>query len=450
MIGLLPENWRIMTDISGFDIITDEEFEFALSNIIGNTAKNNTYKLALARFLLEYSHYNDKTHVDFPVIARYFLKYYWNQVCKLEMQHSINADQKPLIVKIIEKEFVKKYYAQTFDEICEKEPARIQRCVDEITKSCFHHVVWRFQRIKVDSPTEVKLFFDYKIKKTNNHNSKYVDLEYGLDLNPQAIKFLRQYNKIYLKITILEWARFLQRVNVKIPKTFSRTEDKIRARGIITKYKHLLDPFFNKCFYCKKQLSDGKNTHVEHALPFENVEQDDIWDLKLVCNTCNMEKIMVNEKSLALQDSKIKSSHNDDFKDTHIGNTVHSLNPNNQTVHDVLREPKKGRQPDHKDTPTDKRICNGLCKKFKVTKPTGRGRYAQGQGRCQRCDVWLDHNHVHLKDGSSAKPGSSGWFCNCCNYRVRQKPRNKKYKEKLREHKSKNHAITEDNRFSLL
>ena len=49
--------------------------------------------------------------------------------------------------------------------------------------------------------------------------------------------------------------------------------------------------------------------------------------------------------------------------------------------------------------------------------------------RCQTCDVWLDYHGCHLKDQSPATPDRNiGWFCNCCNYRVRRRPRNKKYK----------------------
>lgn len=80
-------------------------------------------------------------------------------------------------------------------------------------------------------------------------------------------------------------------------------------------------------------------------------------------------------------------------------------------------------------------VCSGLCKKFQVTKPVGMGRYESGQGHCQTCNIWIDHRGCRMKNGIPAKEGSLGWFCNCCNYRVRQKPRNKVYKEKLRNNK---------------
>ena len=85
----------------------------------------------------------------------------------------------------------------------------------------------------------------------------------------------------------------------------------------------------------------------------------------------------------------------------------------------------------------EKRRCLGICKQYKVKKPVGMGRYESGQARCQMCEEWIDHNGCILKDKTNATVDSVGWFCKCCNYRVRQKPRNLMYKEKLRERKSK-------------
>ncbi len=90
------------------------------------------------------------------------------------------------------------------------------------------------------------------------------------------------------------------------------------------------------------------------------------------------------------------------------------------------------------DPHIQKQTCDGICKKFLVKKPVGEGRYGSGQGHCQICNTWIDHKGAHMKDGSTATKDSLGWFCNCCNYRVRQNPRNKVYKEKLRESKIEN------------
>lgn len=78
------------------------------------------------------------------------------------------------------------------------------------------------------------------------------------------------------------------------------------------------------------------------------------------------------------------------------------------------------------------RTCTGKCKKYRVKKPPVGSRYGAGHARCQICDVWIDHRGGHLKDGSPAEAESSGWFCNCCNYKVRRSPRNIEYKAKIR------------------
>ena len=75
--------------------------------------------------------------------------------------------------------------------------------------------------------------------------------------------------------------------------------------------------------------------------------------------------------------------------------------------------------------------CKGICKKFKAKRPSNGKRYDSGQARCQICEKWIDYHGAHLKGNIPAIENSIGWFCNCCNYRMRQKPRNKIYKEKL-------------------
>ena len=61
--------------------------------------------------------------------------------------------------------------------------------------------------------------------------------------------------------------------------------------------------------------------------------------------------------------------------------------------------------------------CNGVCVRYKATKPISGGRYASGQRRCQMCELFIKWE---------------GLWCPCCAYRLRTKPRNLKYKAKLR------------------
>lgn len=61
--------------------------------------------------------------------------------------------------------------------------------------------------------------------------------------------------------------------------------------------------------------------------------------------------------------------------------------------------------------------CKGICTRYKAQKPVGVGRYSAGQARCQICEIFIKF---------------SGLWCPCCGYRLRKKPRNLKFKNKLK------------------
>ena len=92
----------------------------AFRNILKMGNKANTYKFALAKFLLEYS--NKFTHdelklavktkklfdVQYSEIAKFFLKFYWHQECKYRIQHS-DPKYTPNVIQSIRKFFGTKY-----------------------------------------------------------------------------------------------------------------------------------------------------------------------------------------------------------------------------------------------------------------------------------------------------------------------------------------------------
>lgn len=62
--------------------------------------------------------------------------------------------------------------------------------------------------------------------------------------------------------------------------------------------------------------------------------------------------------------------------------------------------------------------CKGICYRHKALKPMGAGRYSSEQKRCQICEIFIKWE---------------GIWCPCCGYGLRTRPRNLKYKAKLRE-----------------
>ena len=69
--------------------------------------------------------------------------------------------------------------------------------------------------------------------------------------------------------------------------------------------------------------------------------------------------------------------------------------------------------------------CKSICVRHKARKPVGYGRYAMGQKRCQICEIFIEW---------------PGLWCPCCGYRLRSKPRNLKFKAKLRARKKTERA----------
>jgi hypothetical protein len=67
-----------------------------------------------------------------------------------------------------------------------------------------------------------------------------------------------------------------------------------------------------------------------------------------------------------------------------------------------------------------KMTCKGICIRHKAQKPSKSGRYAVGQKRCQICEIFIRWD---------------GFWCPCCGYRLRTRPRNLKYKAKLKARK---------------
>jgi rRNA maturation endonuclease Nob1 len=63
--------------------------------------------------------------------------------------------------------------------------------------------------------------------------------------------------------------------------------------------------------------------------------------------------------------------------------------------------------------------CKGICVKYRAKKPGREGnRYASGQKRCQICDIFIDYPSL---------------FCPCCGYRMRTRPRSRKWYRKMLE-----------------
>lgn len=149
--------------------------------------KDNTYKFALARFLIDYAYALDDSYIrtklenneseviEFGIIAKSFLKYYWHQICKYKIRQNFNMDKLPLIVQIIQDIFGNGYIPKPFESMNDE---KIIHAEKEITKKCFVEVIPRFQKI-MDGVcvTSSEVFYEY------NRSS--------ISVKPQALQFFQ-------------------------------------------------------------------------------------------------------------------------------------------------------------------------------------------------------------------------------------------------------------------
>lgn len=271
-----------------FEDVPDSEILGAFTSIVTKGAKNSTYKFALARFLLDHSAHHGPEQVRYKDIAKHFFRYYWAQECKSRLRQG-PAGQRPEIVKIIRKEFPKDAYPQTFSELAREEPKRVRECVATITKKCFDDVIPRFQKTGKDAR---ELFYKYYAKEYHDSaDNKKIDPCGGILVNRAAMRVLERNHAVLHGVVILEWARFLEKRNFGSPNMINKVECLASGRRNQRKFLKILEPFFERCFYCERLLDMGACTHVDHVIPYDYMGDTELCNLVLACQRCNCKKL---------------------------------------------------------------------------------------------------------------------------------------------------------------
>ena len=270
-----------------FEDVPDHEILGAFAGIVTRGHMNNTYKFALARFLLDHAARGGPEQVRYRQIARHFMRYYWAQECKFRLRQG-PANQQPEIITIIREEFPEHAYPQTFAEIGREEPGSVRRCVENIAKKCFDDVVPRFQ--KVDG-RERKIFYEYiAMGYHDSSDNKRIDPRGGILVNREAMRVLRDNRAALHSMVTLEWAKFLEKRNPGMPNMVNKAECAMADSHDQQKFLGVLAPLFDSCFYCGEDLVRGKRMHVDHVIPYDYVGDTELCNLVLACQKCNYKK----------------------------------------------------------------------------------------------------------------------------------------------------------------
>ena len=251
--------------------------------ILDGGNKDNTYKFALARALIEYCRDNSSDNLSIPYeyFADKFMRYYFYQEYKFHIRQNFRPQVPPRAIKILHKVFG----SSAPGDIDLLETSQVDQARSLFLKGIFGHarsktslVIPRFQRIPEGNSTrEVKKFYEYN------------DDDQVLVVRAEAFDFLSQNHRMLSKAVLVEWAKFLEKINPSLPLIIAKLERDDLKRGSLAKYRHLYLEHSSHCFYCCSRLGDGC-IHVDHFIPWSYLFDDNAWNLVLACGRCNMRK----------------------------------------------------------------------------------------------------------------------------------------------------------------
>ena len=258
----------------------------AFLTILERGRKDNTYKFALARALLDYCQDHadasaDALSIPYEYFADKFLRYYYHQEFKFRMRQNFRPNVPPRAINILRKVFGD---APPGDiDLVDKDT--LDQARRRILADIFGHarrktslVIPRFQKISVGlHGKDTRAFYEYD------------DDTQILTLKPDAFEFLKSNYPVLSKAVLAEWAKFLEKVNPSLPMLVAKIEDHEAKRGSLVKYRNIYMEHTCHCFYCRCHL-ERKRIHVDHLIPWSYLFDDNAWNLVLACQDCNLKK----------------------------------------------------------------------------------------------------------------------------------------------------------------
>ena len=296
-------------DRFGFDDWSDDEFHAWFAAIIGKAGiKNNTYKFAMARFLLDlccdpcrmlriYGRPGDGDapgtvdtaggiKVEYAEIARYFFAYYWPLACNAGLRQG-PANQKPKVVSAIEREFGIKKHGQPACQIIREEPEKAERCIKEIARVMPLQVVHRFQKV---CGREIRMFYQYAAGPGDKSGNRRIDPRGGILVNPNAARFFRKNCGPLSSAVALKWLQTTAALNPDAPDLVDRFFKAYDGYESACEFLPGLEAAGRTCFYCGACPSPDERMCIDHFLPADYVGRTEEWNLVLACQGCGRKK----------------------------------------------------------------------------------------------------------------------------------------------------------------
>lgn len=227
-----------------------------------------TYKIALGKTLLELTSQNQSS-IDWHTLSESFLDNYIERIGKNPTPQQSNPSRKTVLERIV---------TQLNLGVIDKEEAILR-----VSQEGLNDVVPRFQTIGNDTSLVSNRFYQF------DHGKK-------LYLNDSLFKISETHRIELLDELEARWS--LLEGSFKITQGDFKLTNDIREIYLLDGYKrtNLTNniPFLtgyqgNTCFYCGEPISND-DIHVDHVLPRQVLQHDEIWNLVLSHSVCNLNK----------------------------------------------------------------------------------------------------------------------------------------------------------------
>jgi len=227
-----------------------------------------TYKIALGKTLLELAKKN-KNEIDWHLLSKVYFDNYLNRLDNISRPQQSNPARKTVMERIVKLYQLNKI---NYDE-----------AISKVGTEAFNDVIPRFQTIGTDKIIAGEKFYHFI------HGEK-------LFLHDSVFQIQEEHNdelidEINARWSLLEGAFTIANGNYELRNDIIDVYllDGYERTNITKNIPFLQGYQGNLCFYCAEKIN-AKDIHVDHVLPRQFIQHDEIWNLVLSHGICNLDK----------------------------------------------------------------------------------------------------------------------------------------------------------------
>ncbi|MBS4224204.1 HNH endonuclease domain-containing protein [Lederbergia citrea] len=255
--------------------LTDKEIWGHFNYIFSSKSRNSTtYKFVLIKSLLENLYnVNESLELNYSTLFSSFAKIYWNLVIHHDLNQINMVGRKAEVQTVLQRVQVKYQIPNTlvFDRL--KNEVQIET-ITKVKRKCKINVMGA-------------LYGDTSGTLYDFDNRSEV-----LRFNATFYSFMQRFQRVLNYLTNYHLALFLEKFNEQGDTTNLLLKvENVSKRSSLDQFYQVLSTFYNqKCFYCNKEIKKKEYAHVDHFIPWSFVQADQLWNLVIACNTCNLSK----------------------------------------------------------------------------------------------------------------------------------------------------------------